>query len=51
MVLWKDAGGLKVIYVVDSNIDLNSKLSKGNMIWNPDTELPEFIQGDRDKLN
>jgi hypothetical protein len=49
----EDAGeALKIICVVDSNIDTNSNLSSnGNVIWNPDTELPELIQGGRDKLN
>ena len=50
----EDAGeALKIICVVDnSNIDPNSNLSsKGKVIWNPDTELPELIQGGRDKLN
>ena len=52
----EDAGeALKIICVVDSNIDPNSNLSSGNangnVIWNPDTELPELIQGGRDKLN
>ena len=49
----EDAGeALKILCVVDSNIDPNSNLSsKGNVIWNPDTELPELIQGGRDKLN
>lgn len=52
----EDAGeALKIICVVDPNIDPNSKESSGNangnVIWNPDTELPELIQGGRDKLN
>ena len=52
----EDAGeALKIICVIDSNIDPNSNLSSGNangnIIWNPDTELPELIQGGRDKLN
>ena len=42
----EDAGeALKIICVVDSKIDPNSNN------WNPDTELPELIQGGRDKLN
>ena len=52
----EDAGeALKIICVVDSNIDPNSNLSSGNangnVIWNPDTELPELVQGGRDKVN
>ena len=50
----EDAGeALKIICVVDSNMDPNSnQSSNGNAaIWNPDTELPELIQGGRDKLN
>ena len=49
----EDAGeALRIICVVDSNIDPNSNpSSNGNVIWNPDTELPELIQGGRDKIN
>ena len=49
----EDAGeALKIICVVDSNIDPNSNLSSnGNVLWNPDTELPQLIQGGKDKLN
>ena len=49
----EDAGeALKIICFVDSNFNPNSNLSSnGNVIWNPDTELPELIQGGRDKLN
>jgi hypothetical protein len=52
----EDAGeALNIICVVDSNIDPNSNLSngkgKGNVLWSPDTELPELIQGGRDKVN
>ena len=52
----EDAGeALKIICVVDSNIDPKPTLSNGNangnVIWNPDTEPPELIQGGRDKLN
>ena len=46
----EDAGeALKIIYVVDSNIDPNA--NNRNVIWNPDTKHPELIQGGRDKLN
>ena len=44
-----EASSLKIIYVVDSNIDPNA--NNRNVIWNPDTEHPELIQGGRDKLN
>ena len=50
----EDAGeALKIIcFVENSNIEPNSNLSSnGNVLWNPDTELPELIQGGRDKLN
>ena len=52
----EDAGeALNIICVVDSNIDPNSNLSNGNgkgkVLWSPDTELPELIQGGRDKVN
>ena len=52
----EDAGeALNIICIVDSNIDPNANLSSlngnGNVLWNPDTELPELIQGGRDKVN
>ena len=50
----EDAGeALKIICVVDSSNDANlsNGNANGNVIWNPDTELPELIQGGRDKLN
>jgi hypothetical protein len=47
----EDAGeALKIICAVDSNVNSNLS-SNGNVIWNPDTELPELVQGGRDKLN
>ena len=47
----EDAGeALKVICVAVPNA--NTNLSEdGNVIWNPDTELPELIQGGREKVN
>ena len=45
----EDAGEvLKIICALDSNVvNTNAK----SVIWNPDTELPELIQGGREKVN
>ena len=45
----EDAGeALKIICIFDSNISANSN---GNLIWNPDTELPELIEAGRERAN
>src|SRR5271168_2405671 len=42
----EDAGeALKIICAVDSNTNANC------VLWNPETELPELIQGGREKVN
>lgn len=44
----EDAGeALKIICIGDGN----SSSESGNVIWNPDTERGELIQGSRDKIN
>ena len=49
----EDAG--EALNIVCANIDSNAHLSNengnGNVLWNPDNELPELIQGGRDKVN